>query len=95
LDSGIVEVVEEKEDPSPCTIHIHNIVISNKNKDLGVMNVEVHCMSKNTYNYIGKKKNYALGGWNYNTYLKLQIETTKFQQTNKRNSQHEQENKDK
>ncbi len=45
LDLGIVEVVEEKEDPSPCTIHIHNIVISNKNKDLGVMNVEVHCTS--------------------------------------------------
>jgi hypothetical protein len=45
LDLGIVEVVEEKEDPSPCTIQIHNIVISNKNKDLGVMNVEVHCMS--------------------------------------------------
>jgi hypothetical protein len=43
LDLGIVEVAEEKEDPSPCTIHIHNIVISNKNKDLGVMDVEVHC----------------------------------------------------
>jgi hypothetical protein len=45
LDLGIVEVVEKKEDPSSCTIHIRNIVISNKNKDLGVMNVEVHCMS--------------------------------------------------
>jgi hypothetical protein len=45
LDLGIVEVVEEKDDPSPCTIHIHNIVINNKNKDLGVMNVEVHCTS--------------------------------------------------
>jgi hypothetical protein len=45
LDLRIVEVVEEKEYPSPCTIHIHNIVISNKNKDLGVMNVEVHCTS--------------------------------------------------
>jgi hypothetical protein len=45
LDLGIVEVAEEKEDPSLYTIHIHNIVISNKNKDLGVMDVEVHCTS--------------------------------------------------
>jgi hypothetical protein len=38
-----MDVGEEKEDPSPFKIHALNIVISNKNKDLGVMDVEVHC----------------------------------------------------
>jgi hypothetical protein len=44
-----MDVGEEKEHPSPFKIHAHNIVISNKNKDLGVMSVEVcrkTCTSK-------------------------------------------------
>ncbi len=39
-----MDVGEEKDDHHPSkSIHAHNIVISNKNKDLGVMSVEVCC----------------------------------------------------
>ncbi len=41
-----MDVGEEKDDPSPFKIHAHNIVISNKNKDLGVMSVEVCCKTR-------------------------------------------------
>jgi hypothetical protein len=44
LDLRKMDVGEEKDDHHPSkSIHAHNIVISNKNKDLGVMSVEVCC----------------------------------------------------
>jgi hypothetical protein len=45
LDLRKMDVGEEK-DPSPFKIHPHNIVINSKNKDLGVMSVEVCCKTR-------------------------------------------------
>ncbi len=73
--------VGEEKDPSPFKIHPHNIVINSKNKDLGVMSVEVCCKTR-TIKQVGKQY-YALRGLSYNKYLKLQIKATKFQKTSK------------
>ncbi len=76
-----MDVGEENKDPSPFIIHTHNIVISNENKDLGAMGVEV-CHKTHTIKQVGTKY-YALGGLSYNKYLKLQIKATKLQETSK------------
>jgi hypothetical protein len=41
-----VDVGKEKDNPLPFKIHAHNIVISNKNKDLGATSVEVCCKTR-------------------------------------------------